>query len=161
LAVEANHLAQPTGDPCLRVRKREALGPDAARRTAHPPLAIDQRDPVLGPRQVVPRPSLRITHAPRPPFTPGTFVAADPAPFDGDPQPRAWPLTVPLHPLDAVPLETENPSRLALRSHVSSMLCGILSRRVPLVAVLEEKARRAAETNRAYVPVRELAFGGC
>jgi hypothetical protein len=40
-------------------------------------------------------------------------------------------------------------------------LYDVLSRRVPLVAVLEEKARRAAETNRAYVPVRELAFGGC
>lgn len=34
----------------------------------------------------------------------------------------------------------------------------VLSRRVSLVEVLEEKARRAAETNRAYVPVRDLAF---
>lgn len=33
----------------------------------------------------------------------------------------------------------------------------VLSRRVSLVQVLEEKARRAAETNRAHVPVRELA----
>lgn len=32
----------------------------------------------------------------------------------------------------------------------------VLSRRVPLVAVLEEKHRRAAETNRAFVPLREL-----
>jgi Restriction endonuclease len=33
----------------------------------------------------------------------------------------------------------------------------VLSRNVPLVSALEEKARRAAETNRAFVPVRELA----
>jgi hypothetical protein len=32
----------------------------------------------------------------------------------------------------------------------------VLSRRASLIAVLEEKARRAAETNRAYVPVRDL-----
>lgn len=32
----------------------------------------------------------------------------------------------------------------------------VLSRRVPLVSVLEEKARRAAETNQAFVAVREL-----
>ena len=36
----------------------------------------------------------------------------------------------------------------------------VLSRRVSLVQVLEDKARRAAETNRAYVPVRELALIG-
>jgi hypothetical protein len=36
----------------------------------------------------------------------------------------------------------------------------VLSRRVSLVHVLEEKARRAAETNRAYVPVRELTLFG-
>lgn len=36
----------------------------------------------------------------------------------------------------------------------------VLSKRVRLTAVLEEKARRAAETNRAYVPVRELSVGG-
>jgi hypothetical protein len=34
----------------------------------------------------------------------------------------------------------------------------VLSRRVSLIAVLEEKARRAAETNRAYIPVRDLNF---
>jgi hypothetical protein len=34
----------------------------------------------------------------------------------------------------------------------------VLSRRVSLVAVLEEKARRAAETNSAYIPVRDLSF---
>jgi Restriction endonuclease len=34
----------------------------------------------------------------------------------------------------------------------------VLSRRVSLVAALEEKARRAAETNRAYIPVRDLNF---
>ncbi|MDP4822802.1 MAG: restriction endonuclease, partial [Aestuariivirgaceae bacterium] len=32
----------------------------------------------------------------------------------------------------------------------------VLSRRASLVNVLEEKARRAAETNRAFVPFREL-----
>lgn len=32
----------------------------------------------------------------------------------------------------------------------------VLSRRVSLIDVLEEEARRAAETNRAHVPVREL-----
>lgn len=32
----------------------------------------------------------------------------------------------------------------------------VLSRRVSLTAVFEEKARRAAETNRAYIPVRDL-----
>jgi Restriction endonuclease len=34
----------------------------------------------------------------------------------------------------------------------------VLSRRVSLVAVLEEKARRAAETNRAHMPLRDLSF---
>jgi hypothetical protein len=34
----------------------------------------------------------------------------------------------------------------------------VLSRRVSLISVLEEKARRAAETNRAYIPVRDLSF---
>ena len=34
----------------------------------------------------------------------------------------------------------------------------VLSRRASLVEVIEEKARRAAETNRAYVPVRDLAL---
>jgi hypothetical protein len=34
----------------------------------------------------------------------------------------------------------------------------VLSRRVSLIEVLEEKARRAAETNRAYIPVRDLTF---
>jgi hypothetical protein len=34
----------------------------------------------------------------------------------------------------------------------------VLSRRVSLVDVLDEKARRAAETNRAFVPVRELTI---
>jgi hypothetical protein len=33
----------------------------------------------------------------------------------------------------------------------------VLSRRVSLVEVIEEKARRAAETNRAY-PIRDLTF---
>ena len=36
----------------------------------------------------------------------------------------------------------------------------VLARRVSLTAVLEAKVRRAAETNRAYVPVRELSFVG-
>jgi len=35
----------------------------------------------------------------------------------------------------------------------------VLSRQVSLIEVLEAKARRAAETNRAFVPVRELALG--
>lgn len=35
----------------------------------------------------------------------------------------------------------------------------VLSRRVSLIEILEAKARRAAETNRAYVPVRELSLG--
>jgi hypothetical protein len=34
----------------------------------------------------------------------------------------------------------------------------VLARRVSLIAVLEAKARRAAETNRAHVPVRELSL---
>jgi restriction endonuclease len=34
----------------------------------------------------------------------------------------------------------------------------VLSRRFSLIAVLEEKARRAAETNRAYVSVRDLGL---
>jgi hypothetical protein len=34
----------------------------------------------------------------------------------------------------------------------------VLSRKVSLVDVLDEKARRAAETNRAFVPVRELGL---
>jgi hypothetical protein len=37
----------------------------------------------------------------------------------------------------------------------------VLERRVSLIAVLEAKARRAAETNRAYVPVREFSLAGC
>jgi hypothetical protein len=36
----------------------------------------------------------------------------------------------------------------------------VLAQRVSLTATLEGKARRAAETNRAYVPVRELSFAG-
>ena len=34
----------------------------------------------------------------------------------------------------------------------------VLSRRVSFVEMIQEKARRAAETNSAYVPVRDLAF---
>jgi restriction endonuclease Mrr len=34
----------------------------------------------------------------------------------------------------------------------------VLSQRASLSAVFEAKARRAAETNRAYVPIRELSF---
>jgi hypothetical protein len=37
----------------------------------------------------------------------------------------------------------------------------VLARRVSLTAVVEAKARRAAETNRAFVPVRELSLAGC
>ena len=36
----------------------------------------------------------------------------------------------------------------------------VLSRRVSMIAVLEEKERRAAETNRAFVPVRDLGIPG-
>lgn len=36
----------------------------------------------------------------------------------------------------------------------------VLSRRVSLIDVLDAKARRAAETNRAYVPVRDLDLRG-
>ena len=36
----------------------------------------------------------------------------------------------------------------------------VLSRRVSLIDVLEEKARRAAETNRAFVAVRDLSLPG-
>ncbi len=36
----------------------------------------------------------------------------------------------------------------------------VLARRVSLVAILDEKARRAAETHRAHVPFRELTVGG-
>lgn len=36
----------------------------------------------------------------------------------------------------------------------------VLSRRAPLRDILEEKARRAAETNQAFVPVRELTLAG-
>ncbi len=36
----------------------------------------------------------------------------------------------------------------------------VLSRRVSLIDALEEKARRAAETNRAFVPVRDLSLSG-
>ena len=35
----------------------------------------------------------------------------------------------------------------------------VLSRKVSLIDALEEKARRAAETNRAFVPVRDLDLG--
>lgn len=35
----------------------------------------------------------------------------------------------------------------------------VLSHQVSLIEVLEAKARRAAETNRAFVPVREVMFG--
>lgn len=34
----------------------------------------------------------------------------------------------------------------------------VLSRKVSLIDVLEEKARRAAETNRAFIAVRDLAL---
>jgi len=33
----------------------------------------------------------------------------------------------------------------------------VVSNRAPLAAVVEEKVRRAAETNRAFVPVRDLS----
>jgi hypothetical protein len=35
-----------------------------------------------------------------------------------------------------------------------------LARRNPVIDVLDEKARRAAETNRAFVAVRDLGFPG-
>ncbi len=37
-------------------------------------------------------------------------------------------------------------------------LYDVLSRKMSLVDALEEKSRRAAETNRAFFPVRDLAF---
>lgn len=37
----------------------------------------------------------------------------------------------------------------------------ILARRISLVEVLEQKARRAAETNQAYVPIRDLRVSSC
>jgi hypothetical protein len=36
----------------------------------------------------------------------------------------------------------------------------VLSRKISLIEMFEEKARRAAETNRAFVPVRELTLQG-
>jgi hypothetical protein len=37
----------------------------------------------------------------------------------------------------------------------------VLARRSSLTTVVEAKARRSAETNRAYVSVRELSLAGC
>jgi hypothetical protein len=79
---------------------------------------------MLGPRQVIPRPLLVIPYASRPVSTFGTFVAPDALALNPDPHPRARSVRFPLDSVNAKPLKTQNPSTLAWRSHMSSLLCG-------------------------------------
>src|SRR5262245_19537353 len=69
LAVEPNELAQPPRHAGLGIGERDPLGADAARPAVDPPLRIDERDAVLGPRHVVPGPLRAIAHPPRPSTT--------------------------------------------------------------------------------------------
>src|SRR5439155_3008725 len=124
LAVQPNDLAQPACATSVALRKRDPLGADSARTTRDATQGIDQGDSVLRPRQIVPGPLLDVSHAPCGSSTPRTFVAPDPAAVDPDPHPRPRAVRFPLKPFDAKPVETQNPSTLARRSHVSSLLCG-------------------------------------
>jgi hypothetical protein len=123
LAVQVNDLVQPPGDASLRIGERYLLRPDAARPTVHTPLLIDQGHAMLGPRHVIPGPLSAIPYVPRPSSTARAFIAADTAPLNADSHRRAGPVRLPLHRLDPKALQTQNPSTLARRSHMSSLVC--------------------------------------
>jgi hypothetical protein len=104
--------------------KRDPLRANPAGRTPDAALPIHQGHPMLGPRQVISRPLLGIPYAPRPASTFGTFVAPDAVALNPDPHPRARSVRFPLDSVNAKPLKIQNPSTLAWRSHMSSLLCG-------------------------------------
>src|SRR5262249_33502741 len=61
--------------------------------------------------------------------TAGTLITTDASSLNGDPNPSTRPLSVPRDRLDAKPLQTQNPTALAPRSHVSSAVCDDTERR--------------------------------
>ena len=94
----------------------------AARPAGDTPLAIDQRHPLLGPRQIIPGPLRAIAHAPRRPSAPGTFIPTDAAPLDMDPCRRPRLASFPFDSLNPKAIQTQNPSTLSRRSRLSSLV---------------------------------------
>ena len=124
LTVHANQLAQPAREASVAIGEPDPLRANPAGPTLDAALRVDQRHPVLGPGQVVPGPYPVISHAPGSSSTAGAFVAADASPFNPYAHARIQCVPLPLDPLDPKTLQTQNPSTLARRSHVSSLLCG-------------------------------------
>jgi hypothetical protein len=124
LTVEPNDLPQPARDPRLRVRERDALSLNPTGPTADPALRIEHGDPTRGPRQVIPRPQFDVAYLPCPSPTPGTFVAADAPTLEPDQQSSSRSVRRPVDVFDPIPLQSQNPSTLAMRSHASSLVVG-------------------------------------
>ena len=111
-------------DAGVALGEADLLGANPTRPTPDAALRVDQRHAVRRPGQIVPRARLGIPQAPRASSTPAACIAADAAPFDPDPQPAARAIGLPLESFYAITVQTQNPSTLASRSHVSSLLCG-------------------------------------
>jgi hypothetical protein len=123
LTTQANDLAQPTRDAGVAVGERDASVrmPQVRHRTRR--CAYTSVTGCSAQRGIVPRPFLGIPHPPCASSTPRTFIASDPAASGPDPQPSAWSVRVPFESVDAIPMQAQNPSTLARRSHVSALLC--------------------------------------
>lgn len=121
LTIHADLLAQAPGDPRFGVGERHLLGANATVPTAHPPLAIDQRHGMPGPRQVIPRPIPRRSHTAGAMSTPATRISRRPLPLDADMDPpgRRGPVPDQLH--DAESGQAQDPRTISLRSQASSL----------------------------------------
>jgi hypothetical protein len=121
LTIKPNDLPQPSGDPGLRVRECHAFCTNPALPTAHAPLPVDQRDTVRGPGQVVPSAQFSVAHLPSPPPTARTGIATNRSAFQPDPQSNLRLLSLRLEPFDSISFQPQNPGKLAMPSHVSSL----------------------------------------
>src|SRR5262249_36158076 len=119
LTVHANLLAQPARHPRFRIRELDALGPDAARPTPEPPLGIDERHVMRGPRQVVPRSIQTRTHPGGASATAAAGVTPHPASLNPNHQAPALSF---FDGHDSKSRQPENPRTIAPRSHRSSLV---------------------------------------
>ena len=121
LTVHADLLPQPTRDARLRVREFDPLCANPAAATNDAALAIDERDRMGCPRQIIPGPLLHRSHAARASPT-STARVALPAAFQMHPKstgPRVVRTLKGLHPKSG---HAQNPRTIAPRSHASSLV---------------------------------------
>jgi hypothetical protein len=122
LTVEPDLLTQPARDPRLRIGELDALGPNPAVATPEPPLSIDQRHRMGGPRHIVPGPIPDRSHATHVATAATPRIPAQAPPLNPDRQPTVGRLAVAFRRDHPKSRQSQDPRRIASRSHRSSLV---------------------------------------